>query len=183
MAVLFQDPPETIAAGAQSNATVWRSKVRSEELVIVITASFIITGGVAMMWLAMLSRRHFREMEHRERLAMIERGLVPSPEADPHAFERMLGRKRPETKGSARTRSAGVMMIGLGLAFAFMVTFAFGDAAVGFGLGGAFAVIGAAFLVNSMLANRSEQYPSPSIGYAPPRPASDPASKPTTFDQ
>ena len=48
-------------------------------------------AGVAVIWMAMQSRRQIREMEHRERLAMIERGLVPAPEVDPGAFDRRFG--------------------------------------------------------------------------------------------
>ena len=45
-----------------------------------------IVAGVALMIAAMHNRRKIREMEHRERLAMIERGVVPAPESDPAAF-------------------------------------------------------------------------------------------------
>jgi hypothetical protein len=142
--------------------------VQSEEIIIIAMGSFGIIAGLAVIFMAMQSRRQLREMEHRERLAMIERGLIPSPEADPAAFERMIGTRRPpETRGSARARSAGIIMIGLGLAFTFMVTFAGGAPGAGVGIGGAFAVLGAAFLVNAMLMNRSEAYlpQSPSRAY------------------
>ena len=39
----------------------------------------VIAAGVALMIAAMFNRRRFRELEHRERLAMIERGLIPPP--------------------------------------------------------------------------------------------------------
>ena len=35
-------------------------------------------------------------MEHRERLAMIERGLMPSPESDPGGFETAAGFTPPD---------------------------------------------------------------------------------------
>ena len=36
-----------------------------------------------------LSRARVRELEVRERIAMIERGLVPPPEVDPRGFDRV----------------------------------------------------------------------------------------------
>ena len=104
-------------------------------------SSLGILAGVAVIWMAMQSRRQIREMEHRERLAMIERGLAPAPEVDPAAFERKLGGMRaPESPSASRARSGGVMMVALGLAFMFMLAFAAGEPGVGIGIGGAFAL-------------------------------------------
>ena len=92
-----------------------------KKLIVVMMGSLGILAGVAVIWMAMQSRRQIREMEHRERLAMIERGLVPAPEVDPAAFERKFGarRARPGIAGAVRARSGGVIMIALGLAFMF----------------------------------------------------------------
>jgi hypothetical protein len=111
--------------------------------------------------MSMHYRKHFREMAHRERLAMIERGLVPPPEVDPAGFERHAGLDAPMSRAAERSRSVGVIMIGLGLAFMVMVTFASGSPETGIGIGGAFAVLGAAFLYNStlMARHRSDPYP------------------------
>ena len=133
--------------------------MEAEELIIVIISSLGILSGVAVIWMAMQSRRQIREMEHRERLAMIERGLVPAPEVDPAAFERRFASTRAaESPGAIRARSSGVIMIALGLAFMFMLSFAAGVPGVGIGIGGAFALVGAGFFVNSMLMSRSEAY-------------------------
>ena len=59
----------------------------SEEQVMVSVFSLMIFAGVAVLWLAMSNRRALREMEHRERIALIQAGIVPAPEADPLAFE------------------------------------------------------------------------------------------------
>jgi len=37
-----------------------------------------------------LSKARVRELEVRERIAMIERGLVPPPEVDPRGFDRAM---------------------------------------------------------------------------------------------
>ena len=58
----------------------------SEEQVMVTVFSLMIFAGVAVLWLAMSNRRAVREMEHRERIALIQAGIVPAPEADPLAF-------------------------------------------------------------------------------------------------
>jgi hypothetical protein len=130
------------------------------EEVIVLMTFLIILAGVAVIWMAMQSRRQIREMEHRERLAMIERGVVPPPEVDPERFERTMAARRTagatESRGATRARSAGVIMIGLGLALMMLLSFAAESPSVGVGIGGAFAVLGAAFFFNGLLIARSE---------------------------
>jgi hypothetical protein len=159
--------------------------VRSEEILVVVMGSFVIMAGVIVIWLAMQSRRHFREMEHRERLAMIERGLVPSPESNPQAFERAISMtRRDESQASSRARSAGVMMIALGFGFMFLLSFTAGEPGVGIGIGGAFAILGVAFFVNSLLsrsATPTTPYPPTSYQARPPRaePRPEPRDPPT----
>jgi hypothetical protein len=127
----------------------------NESEVMVFLFSLMIFAGVAVLWMAMQSRRRVREMEHRERLAMIERGLIPSPELDPAAFERRSNvAPAPEPQATTRARSTGVMLIGFGLGLAMLLAFAFEVPAVGLGLGGAFALLGGAFVVNAMLSAR-----------------------------
>jgi hypothetical protein len=151
--------------------------VNSDEMVVLIMGSFSIMAGVAVIWMAMQSRRQMREMEHRERLAMIERGLVPSPEVDPAAFERALApRRTPVSPSSSRGISGGIILIGFGLAFAFMLAFAAGVPAVGIGIGGAFALIGIAFLVNGMIAGRTQPY------YPMPTSQTTSTTAPSAFD-
>jgi hypothetical protein len=79
---------------------------------------------------------------------------------------------RTSDKG-ARTRSAGVMMIGLGLALMILITFTGGSPRVGMGIGGAFAMLGAAFVVNAALSERDlrpQDYPHPSPSRPPDQP-------------
>ena len=139
-----------------------------EELVVVLFGMMIL-AGVAVLWMAMQSRRRIREMEHRERLAMIERGLIPPPELDPLLFERRTGvGGGSHTPAASRSRSIGVMMIGAGLGLMFLITVASGEAGTGVGIGGAFAILGAAFYVNAMLAGRYDTSRVPPPASQPP---------------
>ena len=117
---------------------------------IVAMTSVSILAAVAVLWMAVYSRSKSREMEHRERLAMIERGLVPSPERDPAGFEQRLMPIRVSQKRS-RFRSAGILMVGFGVALAILITFTGGAVEVGVGVGGAFIALGLAFIVNALI--------------------------------
>ena len=61
-----------------------------------------ILGGITAGIVSSITRGRVREMEIRERIAMIERGMVPPPESDP----------RPSTAGCTRCRrfSAGTWL-------------------------------------------------------------------------
>ena len=135
--------------------------MRDEEA-LVLVLSLVILAGVAVLWMAIVSRRRVREMEHRERLAMIERGLAPTPEADPAGFERRTGVARPpQPPQAARSRSAGVILIGFGLGLGVLIAFAAGEPEVGVGIGGGFALLGAAFVINGVLMSRDAPLPGP----------------------
>lgn len=99
----------------------------------------------------MRHRAKMLEMEHRERLAMIEKGLMPSPERDPRQFYDTFHTRQQATLGSRRAMSAGIVVIGFGLGLALLIGFAGGDGDVAVGIGGAIAVLGAAFVVNALI--------------------------------
>ena len=142
--------------------------MRGEEVATILVFAMVILAGVSLMIAAMYNRRGLREMEHRERLAMIERGLMPSPESDPGGFESAAGFKSTaESSAGVRYRTAGVLMIGVGLALVMLITFSAGDASAGFGVGGGFAVLGAASLLNYFLISRREQ-PRSNLRWTPP---------------
>jgi hypothetical protein len=122
--------------------------LQEEELVLVIV-TMMIFGGIVILWMAISNRRAVREMEHRERLAMIQRGLIPAPEADPVAFEMATMGPELGSRRSERWRSAGITFIGLGFALMMLLSFTAGEPGVGIGVGGAFAVLGATLLFNS----------------------------------
>lgn len=122
----------------------------------------IVASGVLLITMSLRNQQRLRELAMRERIAMIEKGLVPSPETDPGRFDRldqierlMTLRYRVAPPPSARRyRSLGVMLIGFGLAFTVLLSFAAGVPGVGFGIGGAFMIIGGAMVVNSALLSR-----------------------------
>jgi hypothetical protein len=128
-----------------------------EEVVMIVILVLFVVGGVVLMIAAMHNRRKVREMAHRERLAMIERGLIPSPETDPARFDEASG-LAAEPSGSprpgARYRTLGIEAIGLGVGLAFLIGLAGGSAEVGLGIGGAIAALGAASVVNAHFLSR-----------------------------
>ncbi len=132
--------------------------IQGELLGVIVTVTVII-AGVALLLMAMVNRRKLLEMKHRERLAMIERGILPAPEVDPNGFERRALGMRPPSRSSVRFRSAGILMIGVGFALMLLISYAGGAPEPGIGVGGAFALIGAALLLNGMFSARDEGLP------------------------
>src|SRR5436190_12540366 len=121
-----------------------------------------------------IMKSRVRELEIRERIAMIERGLVPPPEVDPRGFERAMHRlERHEFRsGAGRHRRAGVTMMGVGCGLMVLIAFGGGDTGSAIGVGGFLAVIGLAFFINSLIDNRPEPPIGP--GWTVPVPPSEP---------
>ncbi len=170
-AICFNEPAETIPVAPRSNganralrrAQGVPGQVEGAEALemsdngIVVFLLFTIVAGVVLMIAAMNNRRRMREMEHRERLAMIERGVVPSPETNPARFEAATGFADDSKDGEDRTqryRTAGVLLIGFGLGLIFVIGVAAGSPAVGLGIGGAWISLGVASLLNYWLMSR-----------------------------
>jgi uncharacterized protein DUF6249 len=133
---------------------------------IVLFLLFTIVAGVVLMIAAMNNRRRIREMEHRERLAMIERGVVPSPETDPAAFEAATGFAeggKESADPTQRYRTAGVLLIGFGLGLIFVIGVAAGAPAAGLGIGGAWISLGAASILNYWLMSRRKTRWTPPV--------------------
>src|SRR4051812_3113246 len=101
-----------------------------------------------------------RELEVRERIAMIERGLVPPPEKDPGGFDRAMDRyERVRERGDygrtpGRYRSVGVTLMGVGFGLMLMIGVAGESPDAGVGVGGFLVLIGIAFVVNGWMSNR-----------------------------
>jgi len=127
-----------------------------------------IIGAFAFIIVKTVVRARVRELEIRERIAMIERGLVPAPEVDPRGFDRAMSRfeRREYSQGSWRHRRAGVTLMGVGFGLMVLIGFTANEASVAIGVGGFLVVIGIAFFVNSLIDGGS---------YEPRQPPSSPS--------
>ena len=115
-----------------------------------------IVGGVTIIVLGLRSQAHRNELRHQERMAMIERGMVPPPEMGgwappppPGPGVTFRDHRRGAKSGSQMT--AGIVLIGAGFAFMTIVGIAAGTPSVAIGIGGAFVVFGAALIVISQV--------------------------------
>src|SRR5262245_33231298 len=148
-----------------------------------------IVGAFVYSIVQTMARARVRELEVRERIAMIERGLVPPPEKDPNGFDRAMHRydrtrdRDDEWDGRGRRspsryRSAGITLMGVGFGLMTLITFTTDNPSTAIGVGGFLVVMGLAFLVNSMFRSRPDYYRYP---YPPPPPPSAP--QPPSHDQ
>jgi hypothetical protein len=108
----------------------------------------LIAAGVTIVLAGMRHRGKMLELVHRERVAMIERGLVPA-ELNPILAESFRVRDGRGNRG--RSFSVGIMVVGFGLALMTVIAIAGGAVTTGIGVGGAIAIFGAAFIVRSLL--------------------------------
>ena len=117
-----------------------------------------IIGSFIYIIIKTLARARVRELEIRERIAMIERGLVPPPEVDPRGFDRAMRRmERHEYRsGSGRHRRAGVTLMGVGFGLMVLIAFTSNETSVAIGVGGFLVVMGIAFFINSLMEAPSE---------------------------
>ena len=122
-----------------------------------------ITGWAVITLYRMHVAGKAREHLHRERLAMIEKGLVPPPESDPRQFERMMdwhpSAAGPPDRG-ARSLRTGLILIAVGIGLALMRYLQAGDALNargGLGVGAFLVVLGIAFLLNAVFEARAKQ--------------------------
>src|SRR5580704_15850641 len=151
---LFRNGTETFAATRQSNhprrafleacldfGFVW-------PFVISIVA---IVSGCVVAIVATISRNQVRALEIRERIAMIEKGLLPSPEVDPGGFDREMNRydrrarSRHDRHGSFRHRRVGIILIGVGFGLMMLIAVSGDSVRDGLGVGGFFVALGLAF--------------------------------------
>ena len=147
-----------------------------------------IAGAFIYIIIKTLARARVRELEIRERIAMIERGLVPPPEVDPRGFDRAMDRverlrDHRYGSGSGRHRRAGVTLMGVGFGLMVLIAFTSNETSVAIGVGGFLVVMGIAFFINSLMespdpyASRtfgSSAPPSFGSNAAPPPPAEPP---------
>ena len=114
-----------------------------------------------------MSKARIRELEVRERIALIERGLVPPPEVDPRGFDRAMHvLERNRYRSTGRHRRAGITLMGVGFGLMMLIGVAGGAMSSGIGVGGFFVIMGLAFFINGLFEHPNDQYQP-----APPRPA------------
>ena len=115
-----------------------------------------IVGGITAGIVASISRGRVRELEIRERIAMIERGMVPPPESDPDAFDRRMHSIDVLQRGhvAPRHRSAGVILMAVGFGLAVLLTYAGGVPEQGLGVGGFVVILGLGFFINSLFSHQ-----------------------------
>jgi hypothetical protein len=133
-----------------------------------------IAGGIISGIVHTVMRARVRELEIRERIVMIERGLVPPPESDPETFDRrMYSMHQIQREHVApRHRSAGVVLMSVGLGLMVLLTFAGDVPRQGLGVGGFIMILGLGFFINSLFA------PRPSSGSSLPPSSSRPTEPP-----
>jgi hypothetical protein len=101
--------------------------------------------GLMAYWIS--ARRTLRELEIKERVALIEKGLSPPPELMPTGS---VDEVNSPTTRADRYRTAGILFVGLGLALMLLLGAAAKEPQVGVGVGGAIAILGAALIANSV---------------------------------
>jgi hypothetical protein len=138
-----------------------------DSLVVLIPIT-VIAGLWAFLIVRAVSRSKVRELEIRERIALIEKGHVPAPEVDPKGFERAMKRRDRDyrygyatqgSRGSFRHRRAGTTLVGVGLGLMIMIAFAGEAPQQAIGVGGFLVMIGLAFVVNGFIEQRGGPEP------------------------
>lgn len=110
-----------------------------------------IFSGVFIVYMGLRQRGQQLEMRHRERMAMIERGQIPL-EGDGHGIPaRRLALGAPRDAPSSMSLSIGIIVVGVGIALMTIISVAGDSPEVGVGVGGAIAILGAAFIVRSLV--------------------------------
>ena len=148
---------EIVSGGALKQCRIPRSLMPQMQMTQFVTFllftafAAMITGGLVLVAMSARSRDRMRELMMRERIAMIEKGLVPSPESDPARFDLLMGTRGQPNAKSLRYRSAGVLVMGLGVAMIILLSYAARVPETGIGVGGGIFVLGlAAYLTGKL---------------------------------
>jgi Domain of unknown function (DUF6249) len=115
-----------------------------------------IISGCATAIFATMAKARVREAEIRERIAMIEKGMVPPPEVDPGAFDRTMSLR------------GGVILMAIGFGLMVLIGFTSGELSSGVGVGGFLVILGLAFVIISLLNDVQPRRWPPQPSAAPP---------------
>ena len=123
-----------------------------------------IVGAFTYAIVHSLARARVRELEVRERIAMIERGLVPPPEVDPRGFDHAMDRyERVRAnygyRATGRHRRAGVTLMGIGFGLVLLIGVAGESLSAGIGVGGFLVIMGLAFFINGLFEQPRDESP------------------------
>lgn len=120
----------------------------SPESLLFLFSLTVVIAGVVILLAGLRHRTRTLELLHQERLAMIERGLVP-PGSPAALDDARHGGGYAGTR--SRSFSMGIIVVGLGLALMLLISVAGDSPATGIGVGGATAILGAAFIARALL--------------------------------
>jgi hypothetical protein len=113
-----------------------------------------VVGVFTMIAIAIAYQGRVREMQIKERIALIEKGIVPPPE-----LERPVSRLRARRHRAAQQFiTIGVTVIGIGLAVGIIVGVAGEQVRAGYGVGGAIVVFGLALVVNGLVVKKGPDF-------------------------
>lgn len=139
-----------------------------ERIAAMLVFGALVLGGMGLVAIVVRGRQRMSELAIKERIALIDKGLVPSPEADPARFDSLTGLRPPANTPAAHYQSAGVIVMGLGIALAVLLSFAARNPGVGVGIGGGLAILGlAAFINGSLMSGHHEPGAGSSRGGPP----------------
>jgi hypothetical protein len=130
-----------------------------------------ILGGISVAIAGILAKSKIRQLEIRERIAMIEKGLVPPPEVDPGGFDQAMDHRWERRYSPGRHRRVGTILIGVGVGLMLLIGLEDNSLREGLGVGGFFVVLGLAFFVNSLFDNSRDGVSPPSLPRTPTPPA------------
>jgi hypothetical protein len=139
-----------------------------------------IVSGCVVAIVATIARNQVRALEIRERIAMIEKGLVPPPELDPSGFDREMNRydrramRRHDRHAPFRHRRVGIMFMGIGFGLMMLIAVSGESFREGLGVGSFFVVMGLAFFITALF----EPVTASDAGSLPPPKSQPPASDP-----
>lgn len=126
--------------------------MQSEELFALVFV-VVVFSGVFIVFQGLRQRSLQLEMRHKERLAMIERGLLPTD------VERRLSgpvASPARTAKPPRSLSVGIVFIAVGFGLMTLIGIAAEAPQAAIGWGGAIVIIGVAFIVISFVTGRPE---------------------------
>ena len=146
------------------------------EVLLSIMLGLAMVAGVTIIYMGLRQRAYTLELLHRERMAMIERGLAPPPELQAsRGFDRGAA---PGRGASTRALTGGIVIVAIGQRLMTHIGEAAKAPNVAIGLGGAIAIVGAAFITISIVTGRQQAQSQASGTQGPAASVSDPPALP-----